>query len=66
MTYMLNVNGQDFEVEIKAHETLAEVLREKLGMIGVKVSCGMWLMYNFSRRNTLYRLPNARTPGSRS
>ena len=21
MTYMLNVNGQDFEVEIKAHET---------------------------------------------
>ena len=40
MTYMLNVNGQDFEVEIKAHETLADVLREKLGLIGVKVSCG--------------------------
>ena len=40
MTYMLNVNGQGFEVEIKAHETLADVLREKLGLIGVKVSCG--------------------------
>ena len=35
MTYMLNVNGQDFEVEIKAYETLADVLREKLGLIGV-------------------------------
>jgi aerobic-type carbon monoxide dehydrogenase small subunit (CoxS/CutS family) len=36
----LNVNGQTHEVEIEAHETLAEVLRERLGLIGVRVSCG--------------------------
>ena len=40
MTCTLHVNGQDFDVEIRPHETLADVLRDKLGLIGVKVSCG--------------------------
>ena len=40
MTSTLHVNGQDFDVEIRPHETLADVLRDKLGLIGVKVSCG--------------------------
>ena len=40
MTRTLHVNGQDFDVEIRPHETLADVLRDKLGLIGVKVSCG--------------------------
>ena len=40
MAYMLNVNGQDYDVEIKSNETWADVLRDKLGLIGVKVSCG--------------------------
>jgi aerobic-type carbon monoxide dehydrogenase small subunit (CoxS/CutS family) len=33
------VNGQVHELEIEAHETLAEVLRNKLGLQGVRVSC---------------------------
>ena len=40
MSSTLHVNGQDFDVEIRPHETLADVLRDKLGLIGVKVSCG--------------------------
>ena len=40
MASTLHVNGQDFDVEIRPHETLADVLRDKLGLIGVKVSCG--------------------------
>ena len=40
MPSTLHVNGQDFDVEIRPHETLADVLRDKLGLIGVKVSCG--------------------------
>jgi len=36
----LHVNGQLHELEIKPHEMLAEVLRNKLGLIGVRVSCG--------------------------
>ncbi len=35
----LNVNGQSFDVDCKAHETLSDVLRNQLGLIGVKVSC---------------------------
>ncbi len=33
------VNGQDVSLEIQASETLAEVLRERLGLTGTKVSC---------------------------
>ena len=40
MSITLHVNGQNFDVEIRPHETLADVLRDKLGLIGVKVSCG--------------------------
>lgn len=36
----LNVNGTAHELEIEPHETLAEVLRDRLGLIGVRVSCG--------------------------
>ena len=35
----LNVNGQSFDVDFKAHELLSDVLRDQLGLIGVKVSC---------------------------
>jgi len=35
----LNVNGKVYELEVEPHETLAEVLRDKLGLRGVRVSC---------------------------
>ncbi len=39
MTHTLKVNGRSYEVDIKPHETLADVLRDQLDLIGVKVSC---------------------------
>lgn len=39
-TLMMNVNGSDVHVEIYPDETLAEVLRDRLGLIGTKVACG--------------------------
>ncbi len=36
----LSVNGQIYELEIKPHQTLVEVLRKQLGLQGVRVSCG--------------------------
>ena len=36
----LNVNGQVHELEIAPDEILADVLRNKLGLHGVRVSCG--------------------------
>jgi aerobic-type carbon monoxide dehydrogenase small subunit (CoxS/CutS family) len=35
----LRVNGELHDVQFEAHETLAEVLRERLGLRGVRVSC---------------------------
>jgi aerobic carbon-monoxide dehydrogenase small subunit len=35
----LKVNGVEYEVMVKATSTLAEVLREELGLTGTKVSC---------------------------
>ena len=35
----LNVNGKTFELDVKPHRTLANVLRNELGLIGVRVSC---------------------------
>ena len=35
----LTVNGGVFEVEIKPHESLADVLRDQLDLYGVRVSC---------------------------
>jgi carbon-monoxide dehydrogenase small subunit len=39
-TLMMNVNGSDVRVDIYPDETLAEVLRDRLGLIGTKVACG--------------------------
>ena len=35
----LNVNGADYEVEAAAHESLADVLHDRLHLIGTRVSC---------------------------
>lgn len=35
----LNVNGKDYWLQVAAHETLAEVLRQHLGLTGTKVAC---------------------------
>jgi len=37
----LTVNGNVHEVAVKPHDTLLEVLRETLGLIGTKEACGM-------------------------
>lgn len=34
-----DVNGQKYDLDIRPHETLSDVLRDKLGLIGVRVSC---------------------------
>ena len=39
-TLKLNVNGSDVSVEVRPDETLADVLRDRLGLIGTKVACG--------------------------
>ena len=36
----LSVNGQSHEVDVPAGRTLAETLREELGLTGTKVACG--------------------------
>lgn len=36
----LNVNGNDYPVEVAPYQTLLEVLRDKLGLTEVKTSCG--------------------------
>ena len=35
----LTVNGKECEVQIKPHESLADVLRDQLDLFGVRVSC---------------------------
>ncbi len=35
----LHINGKQYEVELQGHETLLEVLRDKLGLTGTKTSC---------------------------
>ncbi len=39
-TLEMNVNGSDVRLEIYPDETLAEVLRDRLGLIGTKIACG--------------------------
>ncbi|MDH7489365.1 MAG: (2Fe-2S)-binding protein [Anaerolineae bacterium] len=39
-TLEMNVNGSDVRVEIHPDETLAQVLRDRLGLIGTKIACG--------------------------
>lgn len=36
---VLNVNGFEYEVKVRVTATLAEVLREELGLIGTKIMC---------------------------
>jgi len=36
----LTVNGTVYEINVKCHHTLAEVLRDQLGLMGTKVGCG--------------------------
>lgn len=36
----LTVNGTKYEVVVKGHQTLADVLRNELKLIGTKVGCG--------------------------
>lgn len=33
------INGQDHQIDIKGHETLLEVLRDKLSLTGTKTAC---------------------------
>ncbi len=40
MRLQLTLNGQPVEVEVEPHDLLAEVLRERLGLIGTKIGCG--------------------------
>lgn len=35
----LNVNNQEYEVKIRPTDTLADVLREQLGLTGIKIMC---------------------------
>jgi aerobic-type carbon monoxide dehydrogenase small subunit (CoxS/CutS family) len=35
----LNINGKDHWLDVAPHETLAEVLRQRLGMTGTKIGC---------------------------
>ena len=35
----LTVNGRAYDLDFKAHECLSDVLRQKLGLYGVRVSC---------------------------
>jgi aerobic carbon-monoxide dehydrogenase small subunit len=38
-TVTLNVNGDKHELKVKTTDTLADVLREELGLIGTKIMC---------------------------
>lgn len=38
-TVVLNVNGYKYEVQVKVTATLAEVLREELGLTGTNIMC---------------------------
>lgn len=38
---VLNVNGADHDVSLDGRESLAAVLRERLGLTGTKVACGV-------------------------
>ena len=35
----LTINGKDYQLELKGHETLLEVLRNNLGLTGTKTAC---------------------------
>ncbi len=35
----LNINGRDYPLQLSGHETLLEVLRDRLGLTGTKTGC---------------------------
>lgn len=35
----LNINSKNYQIELKGHETLLEVLRDRLGLTGTKTAC---------------------------
>lgn len=37
----LSVNDETYEIAVKPNDTLLEVLREKLGLVGTKEACGL-------------------------
>jgi carbon-monoxide dehydrogenase small subunit len=39
-TLTMTVNDSEVNVEVRADETLADVLRDRLGLIGTKIACG--------------------------
>ncbi len=39
MNITLKINGQNIPLELEGHETLLEVLRDKLGLTGTKTAC---------------------------
>ncbi len=36
----LMVNDKEYQLEIEPHETLVDVLQKRLGLMGVRISCG--------------------------
>lgn len=40
-TVMLNINGEAVELTVEPHQTLLEVMRETLGLYGVRQTCGI-------------------------
>jgi carbon-monoxide dehydrogenase small subunit len=41
MPIRLTVNGHELEVQVEPHETLIELIRDRLGLTGTKKSCDM-------------------------
>lgn len=39
-TVILNINSQQYTVEIEPHELLVDVIRERIGLTGTKKGCG--------------------------
>ena len=39
MTTTLNINGRKYDLSLAGHETLLEVLRDRLGLTGTKTAC---------------------------
>jgi len=39
MTTTLSINGKKYQMQLKGHETLLEVLRDQLGLTGTKTAC---------------------------